>query len=94
MPDKLRSYGVAHLEPIPEKIRSTKQYEINRVEQSHETTSARDNEGERAGHAEAQISQAGSEVFGRSCRRQQFIQSRQTPGLCLSLLESQGECVH
>jgi putative transposase len=33
--DKLRSNGVAHRELIPETIHSTKQYENNRVEQSH-----------------------------------------------------------
>jgi len=32
--DKLRSYGVAHRELIPETIHSTKQYENNRAEQS------------------------------------------------------------
>jgi putative transposase len=36
--DKLRSYGVAHRELIPETIHSTKQYENNRAEQSHEST--------------------------------------------------------
>ena len=36
--DKLRSYGVAHRELIPETIHSTKRYENNRVEQSHEAT--------------------------------------------------------
>ena len=40
--DKLRSYGVAHRELIPETIHSTKQYENNRVEQSHEATRARE----------------------------------------------------
>ncbi len=34
--DKLRSYGVAHRELIPETIHCTKQYENNRAEQSHE----------------------------------------------------------
>jgi putative transposase len=32
--DKLRSYGVAHRELIPEAIHSTEQYENNRAEQS------------------------------------------------------------
>jgi putative transposase len=32
--DKLRSYGVAHRELIPETIHSTEQYENNRAEQS------------------------------------------------------------
>ncbi|MFT4875043.1 MAG: putative transposase, partial [Congregibacter sp.] len=32
--DKLRSYGVAHRELIPETILSTQQYENNRAEQS------------------------------------------------------------
>ena len=36
--DKLRSYGVAHRELIPDTIHSTKQYENNRAEQSHENT--------------------------------------------------------
>ena len=36
--DKLRSYPVAHREVMPETIHSTKQYENNRAEQSHETT--------------------------------------------------------
>ena len=40
--DKLRSYGVAHRELIPEAIHSTKQYENNRVEQSHEATRVRE----------------------------------------------------
>jgi putative transposase len=40
--DKLRSYGVAHRELIPEAIHSTEQYENNRVEQSHEATRVRE----------------------------------------------------
>jgi len=40
--DKLRSYGVAHRELIPESIHSTKQYENNRAEQSHEATRVRE----------------------------------------------------
>ena len=40
--DKLRSYGVAHRELIPEAIHSTKQYENNWVEQSHEATRVRE----------------------------------------------------
>ncbi|MGK0339013.1 MAG: putative transposase [Candidatus Azotimanducaceae bacterium] len=40
--DKLRSYGVAHRELIPETIHSTKQYENNRAEQSHEPTRVRE----------------------------------------------------
>ena len=39
--DKLRSYGVAHRELIPETIHSTEQYENNRAEQSHESTRMR-----------------------------------------------------
>ena len=34
--DKLRSYGVAHRELIPDTIHSTKQYENSQAEQSHE----------------------------------------------------------
>ena len=36
--DKLRSYGVAHRELVPEAIHSTEQYKNNRAEQSHEAT--------------------------------------------------------
>ena len=38
----LRSYGVPHRELIPESILSTKQYESNRAEQSHEATRVRE----------------------------------------------------
>ena len=40
--DKLRSYGVAHRELIPDTIHSVQQYENNRAEQSHEATRARE----------------------------------------------------
>ncbi|MFT4520178.1 MAG: putative transposase [Halioglobus sp.] len=40
--DKLRSYDVAHRKLIPETIHSTKQYENNRAEQSHEATRVRE----------------------------------------------------
>ena len=40
--DKLRSYGVAHRELIPETIHSTEHYENNRAEQSHEATRVRE----------------------------------------------------
>jgi putative transposase len=40
--DKLRSYGVAHRELMPEAIHSTKQCENNRAEQSHEATRVRE----------------------------------------------------
>jgi putative transposase len=40
--DKLRSYGVAHRELIPETVHSTQQYENNRAEQSHEATRERE----------------------------------------------------
>jgi putative transposase len=40
--DKLRSYGVAHRELMPETVHSTKQYENNRVEQSHEASRVRE----------------------------------------------------
>ncbi|MBT3626390.1 MAG: IS6 family transposase [Gammaproteobacteria bacterium] len=40
--DKLRSYGVAHGELIPDAIHSTQQYENNRAEQSHEATRVRE----------------------------------------------------
>ena len=36
--DKLRSYGVAHRELIPEAVHVTERYANNRAEQSHEAT--------------------------------------------------------
>ena len=40
--DKLRSYGVAHRELIPDTIHDTTQYAINRVELSHQPTRVRE----------------------------------------------------
>ena len=40
--DKLRSYGVAHRELIPNSIHNTSQYANNRAEQSHEKTRVRE----------------------------------------------------
>jgi putative transposase len=40
--DKLRSYGVAQREVIPQAIHSTKQYENTRAEQSHEMIRVRE----------------------------------------------------
>ena len=40
--DKLRSYGVAHRELIPDVIHDTSQYANNRAEQSHEPTRVRE----------------------------------------------------
>ena len=42
MTDKLRSYGVAHRELMPDVIHCTEQYENNRAEQSHEATRVRE----------------------------------------------------
>jgi putative transposase len=39
--DKLRSYGVAHRDLIPETTHGTKQYENSRAEQSHEAIRVR-----------------------------------------------------
>ena len=40
--DKLRSYGVAHRELMPDVLHDTSQYANNRVEQSHEPTRMRE----------------------------------------------------
>jgi putative transposase len=40
--DKLRNYGVAHRELIPETIHVTERYANNRAEQSHEPTWAKE----------------------------------------------------
>ena len=42
MTDKLRSYGVAHRELIPEAIHVTERYANHRPEQSHEPTRVRE----------------------------------------------------
>ena len=42
VPDKMKSYGVAHRELIPETIHDTTQYANNRCELSHEPTRVRD----------------------------------------------------
>ena len=65
--DKLRSYGVAHLELMPDVTHSTQQYENNRAQQSLEATRAR--------NAEVQISASGAAVFGHSYCCLQSIQS-------------------
>jgi putative transposase len=40
--DKLRSYGVAHRELMPEMTHNAAQYTNNRAEQSHEATRVRE----------------------------------------------------
>jgi putative transposase len=40
--DKLRSYGVAHRELMPDVTHDTSQYANNRIEQSHEPTRVRE----------------------------------------------------
>jgi hypothetical protein len=40
--DKLRSYGVAHRESIPDTIHDTSQYANNRAERSHQSTRVRE----------------------------------------------------
>ena len=40
--DKLRSYGVAHRELVPDVMHDTSQYANNRAEQSHEPTRVRE----------------------------------------------------
>ena len=41
MTDKLRSYGVAHRELMPDALHDSTQFANNRAEQSHETTRVR-----------------------------------------------------
>ena len=43
--DKLRSYGVAHQELMPDVIHDTSQYANNRAEKSHEATRVRERQG-------------------------------------------------
>ena len=74
--DKLRSYGVAHRELMPEVIHSTEQYENNRAEQSHEATRVRERVMRRfksAGQAQRFLvaHAAVSNLFGRHLVRAQ-----------------------
>ena len=78
--DKLRSYGVAHRELIPETIHSTEQYENNRAEQSHEATRVRER-----GMRRVQISRSGAAIPWCPCRCLQFVQLGPAPGKCEAL---------
>jgi putative transposase len=66
--DKLRSYGVAHRELIPETIHDTSQYANNRCELSHQPTRVR----ERGMRKFKSVKQAA--IFRCSCSRVQFVQ--------------------
>ena len=74
--DKLRSYGVAHREVIPEAIHDTQQYANNRAEQSHESTRVR----ERGMRRFKSASQA--KISKCPCRCLQSIQPWQALGIC------------
>ena len=65
--DKLRSYGVAHRELMPDVIHDNSQYANHRGEQSHEATRVRERVMRVPGIPEVQISWAGSEISGCSC---------------------------
>ena len=67
--DKLRSYGVARRELIPEAIHDTSQYANNRAEQSHEATRVR----ERVMRRFKSVSQAGTAIPRCPCRRVQSV---------------------
>jgi putative transposase len=86
--DKLRSYGVAQRELMPDVIHITEQYENNRAEQSHEATRVR----ERVMRRFKSVSQAGSVILGFSCCDQQPVQPGQASGPSAALSESQGKC--
>ena len=84
--DKLRSYGVAHRELMPDVIHSTEQYENNRAEQSHEATRER----ERGMRKFKSVRQA-RRFLGTPCRCLQSVQSWKASGQSSALSESQGE---
>ena len=75
--DKLRSYGVAHRELMPETIHSSEQYENNRAEQFHEATRVRER---------------GMRKY-RTCSRIEFIQFGKASGQGSTLPGSQDKCV-
>ena len=70
--DRLRSYGVAHRELIPDVNHVTSQYANNRAEQSHESTRARS--------ATLQISRAGAAICHCTFCRAEFIQPGKASG--------------
>ena len=59
--DKLRSYGVAHRQLMPDVVHDTSQYANNRAELSHQPT-----RGKRAGHAAVQIGWSSAAIPGRT----------------------------
>jgi transposase-like protein len=73
--DKLRSYGVAHRELMPDVSHSTEQYENNRAEQLGRAI-ARADEGARTSYAEVQIIEASSTVLGCPCSYLKSVQPR------------------
>ena len=66
--DKLRSYGVAHREIMPEAIHVTDQYANNRAEQSHQSTRARER-----GMRRFRINKTSSPFFECSCSGLQTV---------------------
>ena len=81
--DKLRSYGVAHRELIPESVHDTSQYANNRAEQSHEPTRVR----ERGMRRFKSVGQA-QPIFGCSLSRLELVQPGQASGIRQPLSES------
>ena len=89
--DKLRSYGVAHRELIPDTIHDTSQYANNRVEVSHQPTRVRERGMRRfkqlttAGMQEVERirrqSRASSTLLKHTCHGIQFVQSWSTLNL-------------
>ena len=63
MTDKLRSYGIAHRELLPDVIHDTSQFANNRAEQSHVPTRVRER-----GNAAFPVSWPGAEIRDRACR--------------------------
>ncbi|MFT5335554.1 MAG: putative transposase [Halioglobus sp.] len=89
--DKLRSYGVAQRELMPETVHSTAQYENNLAEQSHETTrvayrelipetihSTKQYENNRAAqsHEATRVRERGKRKFKSVRRAQRFLGAR------------------
>ena len=78
--DKLRSYGVAHRELIPDTIHDTSQYANNRAELSHQPTRIR----ERGIRRFKSIVQAQA-IFRGAFGCVQFVQSGAASNFCQSL---------
>jgi putative transposase len=92
--DKLRSYGVAHRELMPDVIHDTSQYANNRAEQSHEATRVRERVMRGPASRKFKSVRPAQRFLGaHAAVSNLFNLGRKTPGQGRALSKSQGRCV-